>query len=81
MISVEDLEKCYEGGETVPGTRSSHHFVPLRFLTIRHKLTSEDESYVDIYDFNVPTLLEIGYISPSAYVTCIYYSFSWVGMV
>ena len=40
----------------------------------------EDESYVDIHGFNVATL-EIGNISPSAYVTCIYNSFWWVGMV
>ena len=32
MISVENLEieKWYEGGDTVPITRSSHHLVPLR---------------------------------------------------
>ena len=40
----------------------------------------EDESYVDIHGFNVATL-EIGNISPSAYVTCIYNSFWWVDMV
>ena len=31
--------------------------------------TSEDESYVDIHDFNVATFFEIGHVSPSAYVT------------
>ena len=43
-------------------------------------LTSEDESYVDTHDFNVPTLFEIGEVSSSAYVTFIYSSFWWVGM-
>ena len=71
MVSVESLEKRYEGGDTVPSTQSSHHFVPMSSLRIVHKLTSEDESYVDIHDFNIPTLFEIGDISPSAYVTCI----------
>ena len=56
MISVENLERWYECGDTVPGTRSSHHFVPLPSSRIGHKLTSEDKSYVDIHDFNVPTL-------------------------
>ena len=81
MISVENLEKWYEGGETVPGKQSSHSFVPFSSSRIGHKLTSEDESYVDTHDFNVPTLFEIGEVSSSAYVTCIYSSFWWVGMV
>ena len=46
----------------------------------RKMVIIEDESYVDIHGFNVATL-EIGNISPSAYVTCIYNSFWWVGMV
>ena len=31
MISVQNLEieKCYQGGGTVPVTRSNHHLVPL----------------------------------------------------
>ena len=65
----------------MPGTWSSHYFVPLSSSQIVHKLTSEDESYVDIHDFSVPTIFEIGDISPSADVTYIYKSFWWVGMV
>ena len=65
----------------VPVTRSSHHLVPLLSSRISDKLTSEDESYVDNHDFNVPTLFEIEDISPSAYVTCIYNSFWCDGMV
>ena len=42
---------------------------------IGHKLTSEDESYVNIHDFNIPTLFGIEDMSPSSYVTCIYNSF------
>ena len=54
MISVENLEteKWYEGGDTVPVTRSSHHLVPLSSLRIGPKL-SEDESYVDIQSFSL----------------------------
>ena len=68
MISVENLEieKRYESGDTVPVTRSSHHFVPLSSSRIGNQLTSEDESYVDFHDFSVPTLFEKGDISPSA---------------
>ena len=42
MISVENLEIIYRGGDTVAVTRSSHHLVPLSSLLIDPKLTSED---------------------------------------
>ena len=50
MISVENLEieKRYEGADTVPVTRSSHHLVSLSSLRIGPKLTSEDKSCVYI---------------------------------
>ena len=50
MISVEnrEMEKGYEGGDTVPVTRSSQHLISLSSLRIGPKLTSEDESYVYI---------------------------------
>ena len=54
-ISVENLqiEKWYEGGDTVPVTWSSHHLVPLSSSRIGTKLKSEDESYVDICQTSV----------------------------
>ena len=50
LIVAENLEieKWYEGGDTVPVTQSSHHLVPLSSSRIGPKLTREDESYVDI---------------------------------
>ena len=65
MISIENLEieKWYEGGDIVLVTLSNHHLVPLSSSRIGDKLdklTSEDELYVNIHDFNVPTLFEIG---------------------
>ena len=55
MISVENLEieKWYEGGDTVPVTRSSHHLVPLSSLRIGPQLTSKDESYGDIQSISL----------------------------
>ena len=55
MISVEilEIEKWYEGGDPVPVTRSSHHLVPLSSSWIGPKLTSEDESYVDIQSISL----------------------------
>ena len=57
-------EKWYEDGDTAPVTPNSHHFVTLLSSQIGHKLTSEDESCVNIYDFNIPTLFGIEDISP-----------------
>ena len=58
MITVEnfEIEKWYEGGDTVPVTRSSHHLVPLSSSQIGPKLTSEDESYVDIQSISLSDL-------------------------
>ena len=55
MITVEnfEIEKWYEGGDTVPVTRSSHHLVPLSSSQIGPNLTSEDESYVDIQSISL----------------------------
>ena len=48
-----EIEKWYEGGDTVPVTRSSHHLVPLSSSQIGPNLTSEDESYVDIQSISL----------------------------
>ena len=55
MISVEhlEIEKWYEGGDTVLVTRSSHYLVPLSSSRIGPKLTSEDESYIDIQSISL----------------------------
>ena len=50
MISVENLEieKCYEGGNFLHVTRSINHLIRLPSMRAGPKLTSKDESYVDI---------------------------------
>ena len=55
MISVENLdnEKWYECGDTVTVPLSSHHLIPMPSSRIGPKLTSEDESYVDIQSINL----------------------------
>ena len=70
MISVEDLEieKWCEGEDTIAVAGSSHNLVPLSSLKTGSKLTTEDESYVDIQ-------------SISFYVTWICNSFWWVVMI
>ena len=44
-------------------------------------LTSEDDSFVDTFDFNLHINLEIIDIRPSKYVTSLHNSFWWVEMV
>ena len=55
IISVGNLEieKRYEGGDTVPVIRCSLHLVPLSSSQIGPKLTSKDESYVDIQSISL----------------------------
>ena len=52
-----EIEKWYEGGDTLPATRSSHYLVVLPSLRIGPKfvrnLVSEDESYVDIQSIDL----------------------------
>ena len=81
VVTRKFLESRFERGDTVPGTMSSHHFVPLSTSRIGHKLCSEDELYIDTHDFNLPTILDASDISPMQYVTCIHDSAWWVGMV
>ena len=82
MVKVRaDLENRYQNGDTVPGTRASHHFVPLSSSKVAHKLTSEDELFIDDHDFKMPTIFKVTDLTPSTYVTCKYNSFWWVGLI
>ena len=75
------MEKRFEDGKTVPSTRSSHHFIPQSTSQIGHKQGSEDDSFVDIHDFKIPTRLDIGDIAPSSHISCVYNSLWLVGLV
>ena len=59
------LWKLFTDGKTIPGTSSSHPFTLLLPSQIGHMPTSEDDSFVDTFDFNLPTTLEITDIRPS----------------
>ena len=77
----KSLEERFSRGNTVPGTRSSHHFIPISSSKIAHKLSSEDESHAGTHDFNLPTTFQLCDIRPMTCVTCLYDSFWWVGLV
>ena len=61
VVTRKFVKLRFARGDKVPGTRSSHHFVPLSTSRIGHKLTM-DESCADIFDFDLPTILDIGYV-------------------
>ena len=63
-----NLQKWFTNGKTIPGFKSSHHFTPLSPSLIGHVLTSEDDQFIDTFDFNLPTTLQITDI-------CMYNSF------
>ena len=46
-----DVEDCFAKSKTMPGTKSSHHFVPISWNKIAHKLTSEDSEFLQ-FDFD-----------------------------
>ena len=77
----KSLEEQFSRGNTVLGTQSSHHFIPLSSFKIAHMLSSEDKSYDGTHDFNLPTTFQLCDIRPMTYVTCLYDSFWWVGLV
>ena len=75
MVEVrEKMEKRFRDGKTVPSTKSSHQFIPQSASQIGQKLCSEDDSFVDIHDFKIPTRVDIGDIAPSSYISCMYIS-------
>ena len=83
MVNVHaDLEDHFAKSRTMPGTRSSHHFVPISCNKIAHKLTSEDREFLQ-FDFNKSLTKEIDIknIKCFLYVSCIYDTFWWVGIV
>ena len=77
----EKMDKRLEDGKAIPGTRSSHHFIPQSASQIGHKLCIEDDSFVDIHNFKIPTRVDTGDIAPLSYISCLYNSFGWVGLV
>ena len=64
----------------MPGTRSSHHFVPISCNKFAHKLTSEDREFLK-FNFNksLTEEIDIKHIKCFSYVSCIYNIFWWVG--
>ena len=82
MVKVrEKMEKRFEDGKMVSGTRSSHHFIPQSASQIRHKLCNEDDSFVDIHDLKILTRVDIANTAPLSDISYVYNSLWWVRLV
>ena len=64
----ESLVKRFKEGKTIPGTRSSHHFIPVSTSKISHQLTSEDTDVVGTFDFDNGD--ESNIVTPYSGVVC-----------
>ena len=74
IIVREFLNKRFETSNTVPGSRSHHHYIPLSKNTIAFKRTSED---VKLTHFNLMTVakstpIDIKILKPSYFIACNY---------
>ena len=82
MVEVRaKLEKRYEDGDTVAGTRSCHHFEPISTTSIRAKQLSDDKSYlIDNHSFYVmPAAEEMEKsLQPNDYAACLFDGYWWV---
>ena len=83
MVNVHaDLEDCIAKSKTVPGTRSSHHFVPISWNKIADKHTSEDVEFLQFdFDKSLTKETDMKNIKCFSYVSCIYNIFWWVGIL
>ena len=79
---VLTLEDRFTKSKTVPGTRSSYHFVPISRNKIAHKLTSEDREFLQFdFDKSLTKEIYIKNIKCISYLSCFYNAFWWVGIV
>ena len=83
MVNIRaDLEDRFAKSKTMPGTRSSHHFVPISCNKIANKLTSEDREFLQFdFDKSLTEEIAIKNIKCFLYVNNIYHTFRWVGIV
>ena len=82
MVNVPAaLEDCFAESKTMPGTRSSRHFVPMSC----NKLFTNSQVRIEFLQFDFDKSLTkeivIKTIKCFSYVICIYDTFWWVGIV
>ena len=83
MVNVRaDLEDRFAKSKTIPGTGSSHHFVPISCNKTAHDLTCEDREFLQFdFDKSLTEEIDIKNIKCFLCVSCIYDTFWWFGVV
>ena len=85
MVEVrKTMDKRYAEGDTVPGTRSCHHFEPISTTSVRAKQLSDDESFlIQNHSFlMMPTAEEMEKsLQPNDYAACLYDGYWWVVLI
>ena len=75
-----DLKVCYNGVQTVPGTRSYHCFIPDGDSLIMERISSDTIS--DAHKCNDPKLLRNPAIyQPGKYIACYYDKMCYIGVI
>ena len=85
MVAVrERLEIRYQLGDTVPGTRSCHHFIPTSQYTIQGRQLSVDTTiFIDhsFLDMPAPLTETLESLKPNDYITCIFHGHWWLVLI
>ena len=85
MVAVrERMKKRYDKGDTVPGTRSCHHFESTSTNSIRGKQLSVDQSYMikNHTLTTIPTSEEMEkLLQPNDYAACLFDGFWWIVLI
>ena len=82
MVNVcADLKDHFVKSKTMPGTRSSHHFVTISCNKIAHKLLHEDRVSLIWFQQIIDWRNSYKNIKCFSYVSCIYDTFWWVCIV
>ena len=85
MVPVrEKLNSRYQLGDTVPGSRSAHHFIPTSQYTIQKKQLSVDATiFIDhsFVDMPPPQDETVQVLKKNDYVTCCFDGHWWVALI
>ena len=85
MVAVrENLRPWYELGDTIPGTRSCHHFVPTSKYTIEGKQLSIDTTVFITHSFLgmlAPQNKNLESLKCNDYITCCFDGLWWLALI
>ena len=85
MVAVRNLQRQrYMLGQTVPGTRSYHHFKPLQDgFGVQFKRLSQDDQVSGVFYFNnkQEEIYQPAVVNTMDFIACCYDALWWIGLV